>query len=448
MGNDRYNEISLLDVSRDFPVDTETFVEYYTGRFESDLHMFFDVTQNFGDGSYPFVLEMPCRVTNLRRRHMVWDHLNHYYMFSAAVFYMSMCTQIVGRLYGYHQMENFMRASGWPMLCCGMGGLMHPIQVMMESKLYPLHPNDSYVWTLRNAGKYLKEEFLKMVEDLNVMDPSELFDQQEFLYRTWIRNRETEYESYFVAYPVDHMPKLHVHEFLREYKEEVPQWLVDYKPGDQISFSDFMNCRVGYYPGAGYDGNLVRVCNKSHSVHCFLHADYGISREEMESHLAEERCLSGYHVIGKVDWSDTVCFESNRWFCPELEPYCFMAVFERDADRDESWGAERLAMTFLLADGIKTYDELFVKQYQKAPWIMLLQDHGFGGNYDRFDRGGKLSSIVSRGVKPQFVLCDEGTRMWKGYYKMDRILPTHHGLRVSDRYLWTLDYANMFYSAY
>ena len=73
---------------------------------------------------------------------------------------------------------------------------------------------------------------------------------------------------------------------------------------------------------------------------------------------------------------------------------------------------------------------------------------GLGGNYDRFDRGGKLSSIVSRGVKPEFVLCDEGSRMWKGYYKMDRILPTHHGLRVSDRCLWTLDYANMFYSAY
>ena len=444
-----------------YPVDTETFVEYYTSRFESDLRMFFDVTDDFGDCTYPFVLEMPCGVTNLRRRHMVWDDQNHCHMFSAAVFHMSMCTQIMGRLYGYHQMENFMRASGWPMLSCGMGGLMHPIQVMKESELCPRQSDDSYIKTLLNAGKYLKKDFLEfmvkgtaclnrsahdaMVADVNVDDLSELFDQQVWLYCQWIKDHKTEYENYFVAYPVDHMPKLQVDEYLLEFKEDLPQWLKDYKPEDQVAFSDFMDCRVGYYPGAGYDGNLVRVCSKSHSVHCFLHADYGISKEEMEKHLAEKECLNGYHIIGKVDWSETVCFESNRWFRPELEPYCFMVVFERDVDKDDTWGAERLAMTFLLADGIKTYGELFVRKYNKAPWIVLLQDHGFGGNYDRFGRGGRLSAIVSRGVKPDFVLCGDGTRMWKGYYRMDRILPIHHGTCRSTRRLWTLDYANMFY---
>lgn len=222
MENNRCEHISLRDVSGDSPVDTETFVAYYTQRFESDLRMFFDVTNTFGDCSYPFVLEMPSGVTNLMRQHMVWDSVNHYYMFSAAVFYMSMCTQIVGRLYGYHQMENFMRASGWPMLSCGMGGLMHPIQVMMESRLSPFNPDDSYIKTMCNAGKYLKKDFLDFMQwgvpcmnrtahnallaDVNVRDLSELFDQQERLYCMWIKDPKTEYESYFVAYPVDHIP--------------------------------------------------------------------------------------------------------------------------------------------------------------------------------------------------------------------------------------------------
>ena len=165
----------------------------------------------------------------------------------------------------------------------------------------------------------------------------------------------------------------------------------------------------------------------------------------MENHLAGAGWLNGYHIVGEVDWSDTVQVDGKSLFYPELESYCFMAVFERDADKDESWGAERLAIAFIMADGIKTYDELFVKQFNKAPWIVLLQDHGFGGNYDSFGRGGKLSAIVSRGVKPEFVLCGEGTRMWKGYYKMDRILPTQGGLHKSIRHLWTLDYSNMFY---
>lgn len=214
---DRNNTISFRDVNRAFPVDTEAFIAYYTRQFESDLRRFFDVRNDFGDGSYPFVLEMPCRVTNLQRRYMVWDDLNHYYLFSAAVFYMTMCTQIIGHLYGWHQMENFMRASGWPMLSCGMGGLMHPIQVMRESELHPLGSDDSYTETMLNAGKYLKKDFLgfmqkgapclnrlahnSLVEVVDIAQLSELFDEQEKLYCDWIKDPETKYESYYVPYP-------------------------------------------------------------------------------------------------------------------------------------------------------------------------------------------------------------------------------------------------------
>ena len=214
---DRNNIISFRDVNRAFPVDTEEFIAYYTRQFESDLRRFFDISNDFGDRSYPFVLEMPCRVTNIRRRSMVWDDLNHYYMFSAAVFYMSMCTQLVGRLYGWHQMENFMRASGWPMLSCGMGGLMHPIQVMWESELYPMCSDDSYTETLLNAGKYLKKDFMdfmqkgvpclnrlahnSLVDVVDIAQLYELFDEQEKLYCDWIKDPETKYESYYVPYP-------------------------------------------------------------------------------------------------------------------------------------------------------------------------------------------------------------------------------------------------------
>ena len=33
--------------------------------------------------------------------------------------------------------------------------------------------------------------------------------------------------------------------------EEMPKWLMDYKPGDKVSFNDFMASRIGYYPGSG-----------------------------------------------------------------------------------------------------------------------------------------------------------------------------------------------------
>lgn len=103
------------------------------------------------------------------------------------------------------------------MLSCGMGGLMHPIQVMRESELHPLGSDDSYTETMLNAGKYLKKDFLgfmqkgapclnrlahnSLVEVVDIAQLSELFDEQEKLYCDWIKDPETKYESYYVPYP-------------------------------------------------------------------------------------------------------------------------------------------------------------------------------------------------------------------------------------------------------
>ena len=101
---------------------------------------------------------------------------------------------------------------------------MHPIQVMWESELYPMCSDDSYAATLHNAGKYLKKDFLDfmkrgvrclnrpahdtLVDVVDVNELSALFDEQEQLYREWIKNPETRYESSYVAYPMDHVEKI------------------------------------------------------------------------------------------------------------------------------------------------------------------------------------------------------------------------------------------------
>ena len=115
-----------------------------------------------------------------------------------------------------------------------------------------------------------------------------------------------------------------------------------------------------------------------------------------------------------------------------------MEVFERNADKDDSWGAERLAVTFLLADGINAYEQLFVSQYKKAPWIFLLQDHGFGGSYDRFGRGGALDRIIQKvEEKPEFVICGVNTDVWGGYFRINRVLATDGGMHRTTRHLYT-----------
>ena len=120
-----------------------------------------------------------------------------------------------------------------------------------------------------------------------------------------------------------------------------------------------------------------------------------------------------------------------------------MEIFERNEDKDDSWGAERIAITFLFADGIQTYGQLFVKRYKKAPWLFLLHDHGFGGNYDRFGRGGALDGIIQKGVKPEFVICGVNTDIWGGYFIINRVLATCDAMHRTSRHLYTNNYKNL-----
>ena len=151
-------------------------------------------------------------------------------------------------------------------------------------------------------------------------------------------------------------------EFLSRFREPIPDWLRRYKSGDRVCFKDFIGGRVGYYPGSRFDGALIAVCNRSHCVHSFLYVDYGLKREILED-LAPSVVITDYDTKKRCE---------KYAFTREMTPYCFMDIYERNADNGDDWGTERFAVTSLFADGIVTYKQLFVREYCKAPWTFLL----------------------------------------------------------------------------
>ena len=189
--------------------------------------------------------------------------------------------------------------------------------------------------------------------------------------------------------------------------------------------------RVAFHPGSGFDGTLIKVGNISRAVHSYLYVDYGVGKDEMINHLAKPNSIYGYHSIGRIEWSEKDILPNGEYqrnvhkeprtpfrgpFKSDEKPYCFTEIMERNSDKDEAFGARRFAITFLFADGIATYYQLFCMEYKKAPWIFLLQDHGFGGNYDQFGEGGLLDAIITKnGIRPQHVICADNTRIWNGY---------------------------------
>ena len=244
--------------------------------------------------------------------------------------------------------------------------------------------------------------------------------------------------------------------YLSKFCEGTPAWLEKYLHGEKLSFRDIMSSRVAYYPGSGYDGTLMKVGNMSHSVHSFLYVDYLLKRQDLENHIAQENSIRGYHPIEKIEWQEydmmphgqyplyikkrPAYANPNTFVDPDEKPYCFSLIMERDGDRDDSWGAERFVISFLYADGIATYYQLFAKEYSKAPWLFLLQDHGFGCNYDRFGAGGILDEIIQMSkCYPSFVICGHNTRIWRGYKKVVDVSPVYGGMHQNRRDLYVYD---------
>ena len=92
---------------------------------------------------------------------------------------------------------------------------------------------------------------------------------------------------------------MEMYEYLKQYGEEIPEWLINYKSGEDFRFEDVIEGRLAYYPGFGYDGTMLTVGNKSHAVHSFVHTDYMNTRDNVERQINHVR---GYHVIGRKEW--------------------------------------------------------------------------------------------------------------------------------------------------
>lgn len=213
--------------------------------------------------------------------------------------------------------------------------------------------------------------------------------------------------------------------FLKKYREEEPEWLRDYANGKQPTFSDVMSSRVGYYPGyyqrCECDGTLIKVANMSQTVHSFLYVDSTLGRTRLEENLAQSNSFNGYHLAGKIEWqeSDLPPIAQHHIFKAKGDkqetPYCFTAIMERDEEKNDTWGAKLFAITFLFANSIDVYYWLFIKEYSKAPWILLLNEAYSGLVLEKYIRG-------SHNL-PSFVIFAKNARKWDGYEKVDNVHP-------------------------
>ncbi len=242
-------------------------------------------------------------------------------------------------------------------------------------------------------------------------------------------------------------------DFLSENPEPNPEWL---RAGPRkFDRTEFFSMRTLYYPGFGDDGQPVRLCARAHAAHAFVYVDYGVSQKVISDKVYDSKQgFKGYKVETEkslregdlrpngwnphVDPSKVTGTHANF---ATADPYAWFVVLRRkDCEGyDGTHGPQRLAGLFVGGDGIATYDALFCQDDgTPAPFLVVVQDHGSGGNWDKFGRGGKLEQIARKcEALPEHLLVGENTKPWKGYIECEGAVPEPGGQHGHLRQLYS-----------
>jgi hypothetical protein len=236
--------------------------------------------------------------------------------------------------------------------------------------------------------------------------------------------------------------------------ESLPQWLHDISAADTFPRQQFFASPMLYYPGSGADGSPIAFFNQRKSLHCAVYADYGIALPALKALLEDPvKGFRGYEMLLQQELHERDLVPAGwlphvdvgaRSHAPRYrnesmgQPYGFFVVLQREEGFGPEHGAERLALLFLGADGIATYDALWCQAKRpEPPKIVVIQDHGFGGNYDRFGNGGLLHKIASEaGALPQYLFVADDSEPWDGYAVCDPEISSHGGMHGHLRVLW------------
>lgn len=230
-------------------------------------------------------------------------------------------------------------------------------------------------------------------------------------------------------------------DILRLDAKPVPDWLAAYQRGATFPREAFFASRILYYPGSATDGHPLSVFGKAHAVHCFVYADSSFSKAELERQLTDEKDHEhplGYRLVSLVDVAEKE-LTPNGWkrheappmdadthflrIRPPEGPFAVFAVLERNSDRGDDHGPKRLTLLHIGGDGYATFDALFCQTGSRLPYAVLLQDHGFGLNWNREGFGGE--SLLWRltqqkgGKMPKWLfVATENTLPWSGYHEV------------------------------
>ena len=152
----------------------------------------------------------------------------------------------------------------------------------------------------------------------------------------------------------------------------------------QIIESELKRSKILYYPGAGFDFETMILLIHNAPIETVYYVDYNsyekYSHEKLKKNLTSNWDITNYFQIqpdyfGKSSWEDFWYNNINsNMFSKPINGYAFKIFLKNVFGRE-------VVFYYLGTEATKTY-EILLQSGIKSD-IIVLQDHGFGGNWDK-----------------------------------------------------------------
>jgi hypothetical protein len=175
------------------------------------------------------------------------------------------------------------------------------------------------------------------------------------------------------------------------------------------------NGEILYYPGAGTDyGPFIRFSEQT-ALKTVIYADYGTKKDKATEFLS---AIPGWSVeqVSNLQPQDLGLVASWEQFWP-VDPES-----RKFAKPDSAFGLRAklvrqhdgisVDFIYLATEAAQTYANLLLAGLR--PTIVVLQDHGFGGNWTKFGGHAELFEQAQVAL-PRYLLVAKGTGVWPGY---------------------------------
>jgi hypothetical protein len=187
---------------------------------------------------------------------------------------------------------------------------------------------------------------------------------------------------------------------------ETPKWLQEIDASNinsvQFDIKQILKDSL-FYPSAGYDGNPIKYF--AGSIHSFIYIDYSVERDWLLKNFK-------YKIIARKAVTETE-LAPNGWdrsFDKSLgnpekfieliaKPYCEWIIFQI--------GELKLSLLYMCADGVATYQALYVKNAIAPKVLAFIQPGTIHGNWTDFTNPQSiLAKIVNSnpGGLPEYLI--------------------------------------------